>query len=320
MEILHVSISANDNPISSLIRQMISIIICSRRSSIPDALRYNIEETIGVEHEIIVIDNSEKQHSLSSAYNAGVRLSQYPILCFMHDDVLYHTKLWGLAVVNHFKDVNTGMIGVGGTRFLGSTPTIWWAGGMHLINHEHGTICQYSIDTRRNDRNNSSLISIRPIDSNSIKVVALDGLWFCIPKRFFNFLHFDSELFENFHFYDLDISLQVFSAGYDVRVIYDILVEHISASDHNIEWIKSCERFYDKWKGAFPLSTVDLDSHQRELIEFENLRYFLDILKTNRYLFSGLVHLPWTVHRRFLLYLLKKSNSFRKLNSIMKGS
>lgn len=291
---------------------MISVIICSRNADISDELRNNIEETIGIDHEIIVINNSGKKHSLSSAYNEGVRLSNYSILCFMHDDILYHTKNWGATVVNHFKEEDVGMIGVGGTRFLSRTPTIWWAGGIQFIDNEQGIICQYLIDTKRSNTNDSSLISIRPISSASIKVVVLDGLWFCIPKRLFDCISFDQNLFNDFHFYDLDISLQVFSAGYEVHVIYDILVEHISESTLDVEWIESCKRFYKKWRNVLPLSTVKLNQQQKKIIEFENLRHLLNILKSNHYLFNGVMHLPWKVYPLIPLYLLQKTGIMAK--------
>ena len=48
---------------------MISIIICSRFQSISKELKDNIENTIGVVHEIICIDNSKSQYDIFSAYN-----------------------------------------------------------------------------------------------------------------------------------------------------------------------------------------------------------------------------------------------------------
>ena len=55
---------------------MISIIICSRFQSISKELKDNIENTVGVVHEIICIDNSKSQYNIFSAYNEGVKRSQ----------------------------------------------------------------------------------------------------------------------------------------------------------------------------------------------------------------------------------------------------
>ena len=85
---------------------MISIIICSRFQSISKELKDNIENTVGVVHEIICIDNSKSQYDIFSAYNEGVKRSQYPLLCFMHEDILHYTSDWGKLLINHFRDWN----------------------------------------------------------------------------------------------------------------------------------------------------------------------------------------------------------------------
>ena len=84
---------------------MISIIICSRFQSISKELKDNIENTVGVVHEIICIDNSKSQYDIFSAYNEGVKRSQYPLLCFMHEDILHYTNDWGKLLINHFRDL-----------------------------------------------------------------------------------------------------------------------------------------------------------------------------------------------------------------------
>ena len=73
---------------------MISIIICSRTASISDELNQNIDQTIGIPYELVVIDNSENLYSIFSAYNEGVKRSKYEMLCFMHDDIIFKTKIF----------------------------------------------------------------------------------------------------------------------------------------------------------------------------------------------------------------------------------
>ena len=97
---------------------MISIIICSRFQSISKKLKDNIENTVGVVHEIICIDNSKSQYDIFSAYNEGVKRSQYPLLCFMHEDILHYTSDWGKLLINHFRDLKVGLIGISGPRFI----------------------------------------------------------------------------------------------------------------------------------------------------------------------------------------------------------
>ena len=83
---------------------MISIIICSRNSNISSELRQNIAETIGCEHELVIIDNSTNNHSIFNAYNEGVKRSKGEILCFCHDDIIFHSTSWGSSIEELFKD------------------------------------------------------------------------------------------------------------------------------------------------------------------------------------------------------------------------
>ena len=79
---------------------MISCIICSRRSDISAELKENIASTIGCEYELVAIDNSKKEYSIFSAYNEGVRRANGEILCFMHEDILYHTQGYFVNIFN----------------------------------------------------------------------------------------------------------------------------------------------------------------------------------------------------------------------------
>lgn len=75
---------------------MISIIICSRNKNIDSELEQNILDTIGnIVYEVINIDNSTNNYSIFQAYNKGTQIAKYPYLCFMHEDILFHTADWG---------------------------------------------------------------------------------------------------------------------------------------------------------------------------------------------------------------------------------
>ena len=72
---------------------MISIVICSRKKDVSVELKKNIAETNGCEYEMVVIDNSRNKHNIFHAYNEGVSRAKGEILSFMHDDILFHSKL-----------------------------------------------------------------------------------------------------------------------------------------------------------------------------------------------------------------------------------
>lgn len=81
-------------PFQGLKREyMLSIIICSRNNSISDLLMNNINESVGIEHELVIVGNYNNKYSIFSAYNEGVKRAKYPYLCFMHDDIFIIHKI-----------------------------------------------------------------------------------------------------------------------------------------------------------------------------------------------------------------------------------
>lgn len=105
---------------------MISIIICSKKNTITTTLQENIQETVGIDYELIIIDNSKNSYSIFEAYNKGSSLAKFPFLCFVHEDVLFHTKNWGKLAINHLKVPNTGIIGMAGSQYLLNIPSSWF--------------------------------------------------------------------------------------------------------------------------------------------------------------------------------------------------
>jgi len=227
---------------------MISIIICSRNADIDKILRDNISNFIGIKYELVIIDNSSNKYSIFSAYNEGVRRAKYEILCFMHEDVLFHTENWGQHIINHFKDKTVGLIGVAGTHFLPSVPTYWFTSPFvseNNLTNDCGTILE---NYRLEFFHGKTLV-----DS-----VAVDGLSFYMKKELFNRVSFDETIFSGFHYYDMDICMQVISINYRVCVCNDVLIEHAwsEKSLHtDIEnFNKNQEKFFIKWKELLPIS------------------------------------------------------------------
>lgn len=64
---------------------MISIIICNRKKVLDPKLENNIKSTIGIEYEIINIDNSDNRYNIFQAYNKGIQNPNIHIfaLCMM---------------------------------------------------------------------------------------------------------------------------------------------------------------------------------------------------------------------------------------------
>ncbi len=249
---------------------MISIIICSRYSDISEELEKNIQDTIDFEYELVVINNSDNRYSIFSAYNEGVRRAKGDILCFMHEDILYHTQGWGIKVIEHFQDIKVGLIGVVGGHYLPDCPASWWS-----TECRSGVILQGICENKQEYYyKNENWIRYRENLSNSISVVTVDGLWFSIPKKLFEKIRFDELTFSGFHCYDLDICMQIHKLGLDIHVIFDVLIEHFSGGNHDQNLIKQREVFFEKWTHSLPI----IKGIELSKIEIEDRRFFVDSL------------------------------------------
>ena len=277
---------------------MISVVICSRTRHIADELQQNIDQTIGCEYQLVVIDNSAHAYNIFEAYNEGVKRSSCDIVCFMHDDILHHAFGWGRNVVEWFRNPQIGMLGISGNTYMSRIPAIWWASGYW---GNRTAVRQNSIDTDKNDRQNSTRTCINPLNERYSEVLMNDGLFFCIRKKLFDEgLCFDDKTFGGFHFYDLDISFQVRAMGYKVVCVYDVVVEHISHSVLNREWLSAARIFYGKWGHSLPAATVRYDKKSVAELEYDTFRTIKHILKENGVSF-------WSYfNREEYLYMFKK--------------
>ena len=251
---------------------MISCIICSRKSDIPVELKENIKTTIGCEYELIIIDNSTNKHSIFSAYNEGVRRSKGGLLCFMHEDIIYHTQDWGLKVLEHFKNENVGLLGVEGTHFSANYPSPWWSSSLNS-----GQLIQGNTINGIYSSEEEYLWNRK--EGNSIEGVIVDGLWMCIPRKLFeyNTIRFDEDTYSGFHCYDADICMQVINVKYEVRIIFDILIEHKSLGNPDIHYFEQLDIWYQKWKDNLPiyrgirLNSVEASEREKISINYSNL-------------------------------------------------
>jgi len=259
---------------------MISLIICSRNPNISPVLKDNIGKTIGVDYELIIIDNSENKYSIFQAYNEGVKRSCYPYLCFMHEDILYHTQNWGKRVLEHFEDEKIGLFGVFGGHYLPDVAT-WAFTGVDSGNIIQGNRASSLLEDYSTYLTESDLFFEE--GENKIQVVAVDGVWICLPKILFNDIRFDEHTFNGFHAYDLDISMQVNKAGYKVYVINDVMIEHFSLGNFDLNYISSINIFHKKWNDSLPIikgiELTVIEQNLRREFALKNLDNRLEIDK-----------------------------------------
>jgi glycosyltransferase involved in cell wall biosynthesis len=177
---------------------MISIIICSKNQTLLKQVSKNIESTIGADYELIVINNSSNEHSLSQAYNKGARQATHEYLLFVHEDLVFHTEDWGRYLVKHLEDPEIALVGVLGCTIKSKCPSGVWVPveGVNRMNHLQG-----KPDGR------TEKIYENPFDEPVSEVAVLDGMFLATRKEYWEQKPFDEDLLKGFHGYDIDFSL-----------------------------------------------------------------------------------------------------------------
>ena len=225
----------------------ISIIICNRTDSLNPQLAENINQTIGCEFEPIIINNGQNKYNIFEAYNYAVEQAHGQILCFMHDDLEFHSEGWGKQVADAFAaDENLGLIGITGGQFMPCTPCSYWEGGLHC-----GQVIQS--ETKNNVAHKEPRKEGKAVEQPT-DVVAVDGLWMCIRADLFRKgLRWDDMNFHKFHCYDLDICFQILETGMKVQVIPGVLIEHKSTGTTDLVYLEQNQLFFEKWKHRLPI-------------------------------------------------------------------
>ncbi|WP_035141641.1 glycosyltransferase [Flavobacterium daejeonense] len=238
---------------------MISIIICCRKKKIDFELELNIQMTIGCEYELIVIDNSENKYSIFEAYNLGIEQSKGEYLCFIHDDILFHTQDWGNVISNIFaSDAYIGLIGIAGAKMKTKMPSAWWDCPkeykmLNIIQHLNSNIVEHQqIGWRENTIE---------------EVVVIDGV-FMVAKKL-SFLRFNEKMF-GFHNYDMNLSLECLINNYKIVVTKEILIEHFSLGTLNESWYTSTIKFRKLYRRYLPLKIDSLNSGVLKFAEIQN--------------------------------------------------
>ena len=227
---------------------MISVIICSRRTDITDELKKNISNTIGCDYELVVIDNSHNSFSIFQAYNKGVQSSHGEILCFLHEDVLFHTSNWGKIVSSHLLEHHeVGAIGFLGGHYLPHRPCYWSEPRVESVHYIQGEVVNGVYSNRK--------ICHQKYRSERTFVAAIDGVFMAIPRSVFdNYqIRWDDITYSGYHFYDADMCMQLHQIGLDIEVLWDVWMEHKSCGDTGESFLKARNVWYNKWQEYLPV-------------------------------------------------------------------
>ena len=235
---------------------MLSIIVCSKNKELKSTFVNNIDKTIGIEYELISIDNSDNSYSICSAYNTGFAKSKYPYICFVHEDVLFHTQNWGERLINHLRATGTGIIGLAGVDLVARVPISW-----SKLNLNINIIQSDKTGKKETER----LKLPKNYEHSKRGAILLDGVMLSISRNLMMKIKFDEKL-EGFHAYDLDISIQSAINGYTNYVVYDIELEHFSRGKTNATYYQNIIHIFKKWNRYLPMIGKSITNKEREEI------------------------------------------------------
>jgi GT2 family glycosyltransferase len=165
--------------------------------------------------------------------------------------------------MNRFNSPKLGAIGVAGSPYYAILPGAWWSGGY---------ICQSVYGEQE--------LAYQSKEDNALPVVVLDGLWFCVRKSLFSTIRFDDSTFNGFHYYDMDISLQIQQKGYKLLSVYDISIQHSSGKLDTI-WLKNALLLQKKWENNLPIFSEKLPYFKEVTIEYAVLEEYIRSMKKN---------------------------------------
>lgn len=225
---------------------MISIIICSIKPSLLNQLTKNIADTIGVEYEILAYDNRQTNWGITKVYNYCAEKAKYPYLVFCHEDILFHTKNWGIELINVLKKNEIGLVGICGATYKSPAPASW-----------------VSIPTSyyRSNLKNSKFKN----NSKFSEVAVIDGLFISVKKLDWKNNKFNEQLIKGFHIYDIDYSL-AFHNKKNV-VLNTIEVEHFSEGNFNRQWFFDSLNYYKHKKKDFPIFTKKFSLYEKRQLD-----------------------------------------------------
>ena len=229
---------------------MISVIVCSIKPPEWTLHERNVAKTVSAVHEYIRVDNRNAATGICSVYNRGARQARGDILVFVHEDVFFMEQGWGGVLERKFSaDPSVGLVGVAGTQYLCADKMSWNFAGRPFLK---GRV------VHELDGGKEFFMTAFSLDKADAGAVAVDGLFFAVRRDLFKTIRFDEETFDKYHFYDLDICMQV-RRTHKIMVTWDILVKHLSAGKPDDVWRAYGHKFLEKHKNELPANCSGIE-------------------------------------------------------------
>ncbi|MDR2823801.1 MAG: glycosyltransferase family protein, partial [Prevotellaceae bacterium] len=213
------------------------------------------------------------------------------------DDITFKSQNWGQIIENHFADSSIGMIGVAGSHYMPDIPFYWATPfvSVHNLNKGINGVEEWFY---------TDFFGKKTL----IDCVTLDGLCYFIRKSLFDSISYDEKSYSGFHFYDMDISMQVLTSNYRVCVCRDLLLEHQWFHNMNKAGMELFEInkniFFNKWKNHFPI-TRGIDAIPKLTIErvtqlYQDIYKLSQVKKTHAYKLGYAILYPYKLLKRII--------------------
>jgi Glycosyltransferase like family len=246
----------------------ISVVICSKEAAKFDAVVANYHQRLaGVPHESIGIHDAR---SLCEGYNRGVARSRGDIIVFSHDDIEIVSRDLSTKLIESLAQCD--IVGVAGTTLLRSAA--WSRSGWP---HLHGQVLHPRQD-------GSLLLAVFGLERRMVfGAQALDGLFFAARREVFEKIRFDQDVFDSWHFYDIDFTFSAYTAGFRLAIRADLLIAHYSGGTFDEDWEHYAGRFQQKH--AQELAAAD-GGIKPQILTFDNLQSREEWIATTEWIFA----------------------------------
>jgi len=173
--------------------------------------------------------------SLAQGLNRVLEAAQGELVILCHDDIEVLAPRLDVALRGALGHAD--IAGVAGATHAAG-PAVLWAGQPHV----HGWVTY-----PRGDELEVAPLSLRC--GNIAGIEALDGVFMAMRRDVAKSLRFDAEIFDGFHFYDLDFTYRAHLAGMRLCVTTDVLLVHASEGSFDDSWRRYADRFVAKHPG-----------------------------------------------------------------------
>lgn len=278
---------------------MISFIICSINSEQYYQFQKNITDTCGIPFELLRHDNRAAKWGLCKVYNHYSKIAKYDIICYIHEDVLFHTPNWGQIICDFYKNTpKAGCVGFAGSLIKTKNLSGWATSKSSN---------RYNFTQGFRDGSSKSYI-LNPNNEDFAEVVSLDGFCIFCKKEIWDQYKFREDIFTGFHLYDISFST-IIATEFNNYVCNVIKVEHLSPGSFSDDWYKNSKLFHSEMQNILPVISSNFS---KDKIQSEENKAAYTFAKQD-------IKNNWSKRSHFITIkeLYKSTNSYRYLLRII---